>query len=71
MTDRLKGCWVAFDHDIRTDDAEPLLDAIRQLRGVAGVEPIVANSNDWMARTKVAISVQEELLAVFEKLREP
>ena len=38
MTARVKGCWVAFEQDLREDDAVPLLDAIQQLRGVLAVE---------------------------------
>lgn len=38
MTDRLTGCRVVFDQDIREDDAEHILNAIRMIRGVAGVD---------------------------------
>jgi hypothetical protein len=34
MTDRLKGCVVTFDQDLRTDDAEAILNAIRMVKGV-------------------------------------
>jgi hypothetical protein len=33
MSDRLKGCIVSFDHDIREDDAEFYLNAIRAIKG--------------------------------------
>ena len=46
MTDRLKGCTVVFDRDIRVDDAEHLLDAIRMLRGVIDVTPEIKVLSD-------------------------
>lgn len=53
MTDRLKGVWVAFEDDIRTDDAEATINAIKQIRGVLAVEPSVRVTEDWFARERV------------------
>lgn len=33
MTDRINGFWVALEKDTRIDDAEPILNAVRLLRG--------------------------------------
>lgn len=38
MTDRLNGCVVVFEKDIRVDDAEAILDAIRMVKGVLAVK---------------------------------
>jgi len=56
MTDRVKGCYVSFTRDIRDDDVEPLLQAIRMIRYVAGVkiENQVTDPDDYMARSRVA-----------------
>lgn len=40
MTARHAGYVIALEDDIREDDAEHLLNAIRCLRGVARVEPV-------------------------------
>jgi hypothetical protein len=53
MTDSIKGCFIAFDHDIREDDVEPLINAIRCLKGVQSVEQHVADVEDWHARERV------------------
>ena len=53
MTDRLKGCTVLFNQDVRTDDAEALLNAIQMLKGVQAVNPNVLTDSDWMARERV------------------
>jgi hypothetical protein len=66
MTDRLKGAWVAFDADIREDDAEALIEAIKQLRHVQAVEPSVSDPEDWMARERVRRELGEKLWAVLE-----
>ena len=39
MTDRYDAFTVVLERNIRTDDAEPVLAAIRQLRGVLDVIP--------------------------------
>lgn len=64
MTDRIKGCWVAFDRDIRVDDAESLLSAIRQLRGVQSVGTHLATPDDYMNRERVRLELEEKILAV-------
>jgi hypothetical protein len=64
MTDRVKGVWVAFDHDIRSDDAEPLIEAIKRLRGVQSVEESITDAGDWMARERARHELIEKLWAV-------
>lgn len=53
MTDRLKGCWVAFEVDIKEDDAENLLNVIKSIKGVPDVTPSVSDSDDWMNRARI------------------
>ena len=53
MTDRLKGVFVTFDKDIRVDDAEQIINAIRMIKHVVGVQPLVSNHEDDMARARV------------------
>jgi hypothetical protein len=64
MTDRLKGCTVVFDHDIRDDDAEPLLNAIRMLKGVVAVEPSISTSEDYMAQERIRHEMGQKLWEV-------
>lgn len=42
VTDRYEGFIVALDKDIREDDAEQVINAIKMVRGVLAVEPLVA-----------------------------
>lgn len=61
-----QGCWVAFESDVREDDAESLLGAIRQLRGVIGVESSVADPADWIANKRIRRELREKLFALLE-----
>lgn len=66
MTDRYNSVLVVFDRDIRTDDAESLLNAIRMIKGVIDVKPNVANISDCIAETRV----KDELLSkIYEVLK--
>lgn len=62
MTDRLKGCTVAFDRDIREDDAEAILNAIRCLRHVLTVTPLISVSDDWVAEERARQQLGQKLV---------
>lgn len=64
MTDRLKGCTVVFENDIRTDDAEVLINSIRMLRGVLSVETNVSDTDDWMNRERIKHELTRKLWEV-------
>jgi hypothetical protein len=64
MTDRLKGVLVTFDSDIREDDAEQIIAAIRMIKCVADVSPLVRNHEDLMARVRVDGEWRKKLLAL-------
>lgn len=66
MTDRYKGVVVTFDHDIRSDDAEQIISAILQLRGVIGVAPVNANLNDQINRQRIRIELREKLMRLLD-----
>lgn len=58
MTDRIKGFIVTLDHDIRDDDVEGIMAAIRHIRSVTSVKPMVAGFEDHMARDRVRSELQ-------------
>lgn len=66
MSDRFKGLHVAFEHPIRDDDAEAIISAIRQLRGVADVTPFVDDHTDWMNRSMIRLEFRKELFKALE-----
>ena len=70
MTDRLKGCWVAFDKDYREDDVEAILDAIRMIKGVGAVSTNDTRTTmeDWMARQHVKREIADKIWELWKEL---
>ncbi len=52
MTDRHAAYIVVLGDDIREDDAQPILTALRMVKGVASVEPVVADWNLHIAQSR-------------------
>lgn len=52
MTDRHAAYIVVLDDDIRDDEAEPTLIALRMISGVASVEPIIPDYSFVVARSR-------------------
>lgn len=67
MTDRLKGLVVTLERDIREDDAEAIMQAIRQLRGVEAVEPRKADIDDQMNRSRIKGEIGRKLFAALDE----
>lgn len=53
MTDRYAGFVVSLREDIREDDAAAVVAAIRQLRGVVAVEPVISSPQEQITRARV------------------
>jgi hypothetical protein len=66
MTDRAKGCWVAFDENIRVDDVEPLVEAIKMLRGVLAVELQISTPQDYIAESRARAAIAEKIYKALE-----
>lgn len=49
MNDRINYITVSLEHDMRDDDVECIINAIKSLRFVLNVEPNVSSPSDWMA----------------------
>jgi ACT domain-containing protein len=62
MTDRYKAFLVTLDSDVRSDDAEPTIAAIRQIKGVIDVAPVMREiDKDHIARMRVREEIWESL----------
>ena len=68
MTDRHAGYIVVLDTDLREDDAEPVLAALRMVKGVLSVEPLTSGWEVHVAEDRVRFelgkAVQESVRAV-------
>jgi hypothetical protein len=73
MTDRYSAITVILERNIREDDAEPLIAAIKLLRGVLDAQPIIAEPiSDSIAYARVRYELGRDLLGVLypEKKKE-
>lgn len=61
MTDRYNALTVVLDRDIREDDSELLINAIRMLRGVLSVNPNVSDLQDHVAIMRVKQELTQKL----------
>jgi len=64
MTDRYNALTVVLEKDIRSDDAEHLINAIRYLRNVAKVTPHVSDIDSHVAEARVRQELGEKLWEV-------
>lgn len=60
MTDRVKGFTVTLEHDIRIDDVEVILNAVRMIKGVAHVEPSISTHEDHMASERLKWELRDK-----------
>jgi hypothetical protein len=64
MTERFKALTVVLETDTRSDDAENLMRAILQLRGVADVRGEVYDLNTHTAMVRVRTELGAKLMAI-------
>jgi hypothetical protein len=67
MTDRIKGFWVALDHDIREDDIQYLKNAILQFRSVLAVECKISSFDDYVAYHRIKDEIFKEIIDIFKR----
>ena len=66
MTDRINAFVVILEHDLRDDDAQAIINAIRQLKGVLDVQPHVAGFDAAIAEARVRHELRQKLWKVLE-----
>lgn len=66
MTNRYCSFIVVLDQDLRQDDAQVLVDAIKLLRGVLTVTPLAADANYQTAELRARIDLNEKLLKILK-----
>ena len=72
MTDRVRILTVALDREVRVDDLEAILTAIRMIQGVEAVIPGKPdNPQDWSARMAVRSELQAKLYGVLDEAFHP
>lgn len=64
MTDRYSGYVVTMDTDVRSDDAQATIDAIKQIKGVVTVEPQIHAAPEMIAESRVRNELGRELMKI-------
>lgn len=64
MTDRHNGYYIVLEKDIRDDDAEATIAAIKQIRGVLSVTPNIAGFDEHIAEMRARSDLAEKLWKV-------
>ena len=66
MTDRIKAVVVVLEADIREDEVEPILNALRMVKGVLNVVETVKRDliGDLVAESRVREEIRGKLVAV-------
>lgn len=60
MTDIVKGFTVTLEKDMRIDDVDVIIQAIRMIRGIANVEPSISTSDDHMNRERIRYELRDK-----------
>lgn len=61
MTDRIRHLTITLDRDVRDDDCEVIIAALRMIKGVDSVTPHVTDSGDWLAKLSVQADLRRDL----------
>jgi hypothetical protein len=65
MTDRINMLQVVLEKDIRIDDAQPLVEAIKQMKNVLDVKVNISSpSSVLVAETRIKNQIAKELMKV-------
>ena len=62
MTDRHSGYVVVLANDVREDDAEPIMAAIRMIKGVVDVRPVVGDNISTIAQARAEHLIKQKVL---------
>ena len=68
MTDRYNSLVVSLERDIREDDAEIIINAIKAIRGVNGVEGNIVDPDSFTAQMRINEKVTEKLYSLIKEI---
>ena len=69
MTDQINGVFVALEKDMREDEIEHLMNALRMIKGVQDVTTNPsAFATDFVIRSRLKSELSEKLYAIVKEL---
>lgn len=66
MSDHIKGLTVTLRPGMRDDDAEHVINAIRMLKGVIDVEPLVSGPDHYIAVRQAKFELRDKLESIID-----
>lgn len=60
MSDKVKGFVVALENDLREDEIEHVINAIKMVKGVVNVEPIKTTSHDQIFQLRIKAEMRNK-----------
>ena len=66
MTDRIKGFVVTLDRDIREDDAEATINALKMVKGVIAVERVRDTPGIAIETTRLRAEMAEKIWELYK-----
>lgn len=69
MTDRFHSLQVVLEQNIRDDDCERLIDAIKMVRGVLSVKGDIATPDTYMAEQRVIDGLGQSIVDLIYESR--
>lgn len=64
MTDRIHSITVVLEENLRVDDAERILDALRMVRGVISADGNIADPDSHMAEVRARTDLHQKMFDV-------
>lgn len=71
MTDRHCGYIVTIENNLREDDAANTITALRQIKGVISVQPVVADVTEAIGQARAENDLKQKLIDTFFKPTKP
>ena len=69
MTDRIKGLTVVLESNIREDDVQVIVDAIKMIRGVGDVQTHISNLDHYLAFSQARMEMEKDIYNLMDKWR--
>ncbi len=69
MTDRYNAFIVILERDLRDDDAQDTINAIKQIKGVLDVQPQVSNGSDIVTKMRLRTEIEQKLFSVLRDIQ--
>jgi len=64
MTEKYYALTVVLEKDVRVDDSEPIVNAIKMIKGVQSIKGNIATPETWMAEERARMDMQKKLLSI-------